>query len=1027
MHAVISNSIESLFDSLLERLKKSRPLKPLIVFASAKLAKHFNHFAALKDHSQSISALFLDSFLEEITPLMFGATSPRLTHIERAFRLEALIEESSFVKGDEKLESALKELKSSLHMGSYKSRCFVFCDKLSKLFGDYELHGGAGFLDKSDRPFLSHSSVAEEPHQMLQRALYNALYEGPFSQIQDLLAIKPKSLYAHIAFVGFSVLPKSVFQLLSHIDASALVEVYSLMPSSHYFGDLSVYENEDHALIGALGKQKRALQRQLEDSNACHKAYMQDETMSPTLLESIKADMALMHTGVKTLEENVCLSVQFKEYTSIRLELEGLAFHLAMLADKGLLENKSAHVFVPDLERYLPTIREVFERTTAQIPYRIAGQSVWDKNPLAHSFFSILEKGQSAWDAREVQKLVEDPYFLQGLLKKDERKAFSEFVHESSFSWGYNNAHQKSYLENEGLGQFCENEISKKEKRSSLVYAIDRWLDNNFLEVANLIDKEPLAKVLNALGELFEDLVPIRKGTLLSPAEISEYLIGLLKKYCAPNFNDDQAQAHFEDCLEACESLDKLLIAKENPNAILISSALHHLKTRFSKPSSPISGFSGVIFSPFVRAHLSSADFVGILGFDDSGSYADLSSKFTSLFGTCLVEVPSALDEAKTLFLDTLLCAEKAFFISFSNLSLSGEKAHLNSLGRIFHTYIQEKFCSKKGGSLAGLYTVEPEDECAFGKSQSIDALFYGPKASFLKSWKEPIATEENDKKSELKEFTLYEISLALTNPLEWFFQTNFRTSFTDSQKVLEDTGSDLFLKSHDRLGLIYGSENLTSAKALLQDIGPEGIFGEASYLDLKESLENKEHLLKSMGIEKLFFVELCSQRKTLCKGMRKENVGVFAPLIQVENYLVRGTIQSAFDKGIVSYAKDPLKARFSKAPYALALKELGMPSACFHIQSGEQIAFKGCLKTLVEYAEFASKNPSVIYPDTLEPLLHKDAGALKKRLEEKAFGFMPEPHMQALFSKEEAIDYTLLIETFYPWAKKLQEVFDGE
>lgn len=1025
MHAAISNSIESLFDALLERIKKSRPLKPLIVFASAKLAKHFNHFAALKDHPQSISPLFLDSFLEEITPLMFGSISPRLTHIERAFRLEALIEEGSFVKGDEKLEGALKELKRSLHMGSYKSRCFVFCDKLSKLFGDYELHGGAGFLEKSNA-FFSHSFLEEEPYPMLQKALYKALYEGPFSQIQDLLAIRPKSLYAHIAFVGFSVLPKSVLQLLSHIDTSALVEVYSLMPSRHYFGDLSVYENEDHALISALGKQKRTLQRQLEDINACHIAYMKDEPISPTLLESIKADMDLIQTDIKTVEANACLSVQFKEYTSIRSELEGLAVHLATLADEGLLENKSAHVFVPDLERYLPTIREVFERTHAKIPYRIAGQSLWDKNPLAHSFFSILEKGQSAWNARELQKLVDDPYFLQGLLKQDERKAFCDFVHENSFSWGYNTVHQKIFLENEGLGQFCKDEMSKKETRSSLVYAVNRWLDNNFLEAANLIDKEPLAKVLNALDELFEDLAPIREGTLLPPGKISEYLIGLLEKYCAPNFNDDEAQADFEDCLEACESLDKLLTAKEKPNAVLIASAAQHLKTRFSKPSSPIVGFSGVIFAPFVRAHLSSADFVGILGFDDSGSYADLSSKFTSFFGTCLVEVPSALDEAKTLFLDTLLCAEKAFLISFSNLSSSGEKMHLNSLGRIFHTYIEENFCSKEGDSLRGLYNAESNDEHALGKREWIDN-FYGPKASFLKSWKEPMIAQVNDKTSGLKEFALYEISLALTNPLEWFFQKNFKTSFADSQKVLEDTGADLFLKSRDRLGLIYGSENLKSAEALLQDMGPEGIFGEASYLDLKESLENKEQLLKSMGIEKLFFVELCSQRKTVCEGVRKESAGFFAPLIQVEDCLVRGTIQSVFDKGIVSYTKDPLKARFSKAPYALALKELGMPNICFHVHSGEQIAFKGCLKTLVEYAEFASKNPSVIYPDTLEPLLHKDAVALKKRLEEKAFGFIPEPHMQALLAKEETIDYVLLIETFYPWAKKLQEVFDGE
>lgn len=1010
MHAVVSNRLELLFDKLIERLEKSRPLRPLLIFSSKALSKQLISHMANCSSPMAPMCLSLDEFLDLGLSLFYPQLSPRLPESKRIHLVEVLYE--SALKKDSRFKH-LNESNEKIFASHPEARAHFF-QQLSSLIKAYELQGAARLKLSGSSELLA-----------LTKEMYAEIKIRGFSTLEDCLKHEAEPLFSHIAFVGFDRLDSEVLHFLKGIDSKALIELYALAPTMHYIADISAQLSNTSPLIAAYGSHKKALQVQLVDFGIDVESYFAaphgfenlllcEHTLVNSLvfdpkklrmeqgqcsrLDAYKMHLAMPEAGPIKMDFSNDISMCTSSFKRAIEEVKGLVAWLRELCAKEGFQKSNARIYLAHPEIYAPLIKTYFEQN--QIPFSLSVQTSTQPPRLIDSFLFALSFAQRRWSLGELISLFETPFFLPNAQKKELIEALQLFARTWKFSSSLNYDHRASRLhkEDKDLGSVNVENLSFY----TFEAAIQRWAKQMVSASSGLIEQEAIALVIERLQTFFSLLQPLRENARLDEEKASSALLEILDTFFRPKLGDP-SQSEFEALWQKIQSIEVLDLAE----GVRLQTAVMQLK-QGAQAKSVQEKSSGIVVCPLEKNHLMQSDITCLLGFDENALKESAASDFKDL---ALAELKHTLSfpSKNELFLDLILMTKEALFVSHSLKLLGKSCCPHPGLHLLKNDAAKALFCTKENTFV----DLEWEDVSLY-QDHSMQAKDDSTSSVLIQSASSP----PEDIKTK-KSITLYDLRTLLSSPLRWYYMHHLGADPFDLRSPLsvvdeEDNALEIFERGTSLYDGLIGSSQpqsisptaaLTSAQAQ-----SELMCALAPWID-----ESKN--------EKPFALELTPLRSTLVFAEQDEKQIAYAPLIETDKWSVTGKVRAALEKGVIALGKMDAKKQWLFASDALALKAAGFSSEILFIQDGKTKAISGDIEKLLQYAEFAHETPSVIYFDTLDLIVDKKAEKLQQKLFDKAFGYQPDSALAHYLTKEKDLNFEELIEKLHPSAKMLKEM----
>ncbi len=530
---------------------------------------------------------------------------------------------------------------------------------------------------------LAHATEASHPPAFLQRL--EARIKGGNLELPGL---PPR-----LSLFGVSALPPFHIHLLNLLGHCLELHLFLFEPTDQYWGDTQAPREQQrflrrHAkpgqtaeefhldtgnpLLASLGKPGRDFARAIQTLTPHADDELFDEPAATTLLTALQAD--IFQLTDRTAEEKAASSAHDRSlqvhccHGPMR-ELEVLHDHLLDLFQTlPSLTPKDILVMMPDVEPFAPFIEAVFDAPDDEahrIPFAIADRSASAENASAQALLQLLAMHGSRFGAAEVLALLETaPVRRRFGLAEADLETVQRWIAETAIRWGIDAEHRTEF----DLPAFGQNSWRSGLERLLLGYAMAPQGADLFHDSAPVNDIEGgnadiLGKFADFAEKLF-DLIP--KLGAPRPLDAWERTFAQL----ALTFLDDSEESANEirRLRTVFESLGAL--GRQHPEAVPFEVVHAQVAEAFADTNSSRGFLVGhVTFCSMKPMRSIPFRVICILGLNDDAFPRRDANGALDLLAHAGGVGRSRREEDRQVFLESLLSARDALYLSYSGLS----------------------------------------------------------------------------------------------------------------------------------------------------------------------------------------------------------------------------------------------------------------------------------------------------------------------------------------------------------------------
>lgn len=461
LNVVMSNRMEVLAGALAQHLlvsPLSLPLSPEILLVQNRGMEHWlsMEIASHQGVCANIRFLFPEAFFEEILGKALPGLSrdPRFAPEVLTWRilglLPVLLEDQGF-----------EDLKSYLHGPDAERKAFQLAARIARLFDQYLLFRPAMVLGWER---------GEDTHW--QATLWRACIEGSegvhgtavaarFLEAAGKDRLWVQGLPERVSVFGFTALPRLHLQVLEGLSRHREVTLYQINPCEEYWGDIlpevriegllsrgrgrtreGMHLVEGNALLASLGRQGKEFLDLLLEYPSEGRAFFEDPGEG-SLLTAIQSDILhLRDRSLCPLELSPNdRSMEIHACHSPLREMEVLYdLLLSCFEEDPSLGPADVLVMTPDIERYAPLVRAVFdtpEEERVRIPFAIADRNPLREGPLSQTLMAVFELSRGRFTASEVFRILESPLVFPAFgLGEQDLDRLRSWVRDVRIHWG---------------------------------------------------------------------------------------------------------------------------------------------------------------------------------------------------------------------------------------------------------------------------------------------------------------------------------------------------------------------------------------------------------------------------------------------------------------------------------------------------------------------------------------------------------------------------------------------------------------
>jgi exodeoxyribonuclease V gamma subunit len=530
-----------------------------------------------------------------------------------------------------------------------------------------------------------------------------------------------------VSFFGISSLPPFLFKVIGEVSKHLDVHFFHLDPTDLYWGDIQSAREQDRAmrqrpqdhlsaedlhfetgnpLLASMGKAGRDFTRLLLEVDAeSETSLFQPDPAPRHLLAHLQADIFQLEDGAQPAEFSVAPedpSIQVHCCHSPMRELEALHDQLLALFEADpTLTPRDILVTMPDVEGYAPFIEAVFgapESPEVAIPFSIADRSARTESTIADVFLRLLDLTGGRFGVTAVFSLLETPAIQRRFeLAENDLPVLRAWVRKTEIRWGIDSAHRA------GLGQpaFDQNTWRSGLRRLLLGYALpgdERTLFEDILPVREV--EGELAATLGHFVDFADSLfVHIRGLEDSRPlADWERALRALLDAFFS---DDDEFTDELHRIRAVLEALGKAQIDADFTAPVEFAAIREHLLSALADTDSGVGFLAGsATFCALKPMRSIPFKVICMLGMNDTAfPRHDAPPAFDLAAAQPRAGDRNLRDDDRHLFLETLLSARDALYISYSGLSNRDNKESppCAPVGELLD-YLDTRFPPPEGG-----------------------------------------------------------------------------------------------------------------------------------------------------------------------------------------------------------------------------------------------------------------------------------------------------------------------------------------
>jgi len=286
--------------------------------------------------------------------------------------------------------------------------------------------------------------------------------------------IDSSTLPPRLSVFGVSSAPPAYLDCLAQLARHIDVDVYTLNPCLHYWGDVvserglaklralwrrrgladaSEYYSVGNPLLSSLGRTGRDFLELLQERSDDEEYGFTEPRDGPlSHLERLQTDILTLCRRGAGGDDPAAIplssgdeSVALHACHSPMREVQVLHDHLRRIFASEDVLPRDVVVMTPDIDRYAPYIEAVFgnARGPRYIPWSITDRSLPGVHPAIQVFSALLDLPRSRLGASEVLSLIEVPAVHRAFdLDADAIERVRSWIRESGIRWGADNAHR---------------------------------------------------------------------------------------------------------------------------------------------------------------------------------------------------------------------------------------------------------------------------------------------------------------------------------------------------------------------------------------------------------------------------------------------------------------------------------------------------------------------------------------------------------------------------------------------------------
>lgn len=823
-HLYTGNKLERLAELYRRAVFDHPPADPFtpetIVIQTRGMADWLTQFlAADSGIAANLDLPYLENFVrntmlrsfDPATAAAFRRDSELFSQEVMAWRLAALLEDNA---------GRVPEL--ARYLTGDARKLLQLADKIAALFDQYQVYRQEELLR------WAAGEQGAERH-LWQRDLYLALREGgaegrefyfqKFFQLQQLGDPVP----ARISVFGAGAMPPIYLEFFQQLSRFREVNFFYLNPCREYWGErprrVSDAEFDQNPLLASFGRQGREFfNRVIEIHEQCRteeksvfEEYVPGGENGPeytgyTMLTALQED--ILSLRLRRPDGDGFLvgrpleippgdrSIRVFNCHGIRREVEVLHDQLLTLMN-GALDDappqpREIIVMAPDINKYEPYIRAVFDLGDLAGAYTISDRSLRSSGQIADTFLRLLDLPAERFEASQVISLLDLPALRARFhIPEEALETISRWVRRAAIRWGFDAASHRKFCD----VPFEEFSWSQGLDRLLLAFAMAETPDSDLAEGLSGLGSVPEGEAellgnfisfirrLAALGpeldvpctpaEWRERFLRVLDSFFLSSRETAAEFAALRASFSA--FADNAAKAGYERPIPREAAADRLGSSLEEPLQ----------GTSFLRGK--------ITFCSLVPMRSIPMEVVAILGLKE-GEFPRRENKF----GFNVLATPHPGDRSRTaedryLFLEAILSARRNLLLFYQGQSLKdGSELPPAVPLTEFLNCMQQSFPGFKV-SKTRLQGFHPD---AFREGNDLDLRSYSSencKAAALLLSSDTPSDGADQRPAPLppeplpESIPLHDFEQMFINPCKWFLKNRANTLFLDRELTLED------------------------------------------------------------------------------------------------------------------------------------------------------------------------------------------------------------------------------------------------
>lgn len=1098
----LSNNFNFLFEEFSKSYKKSTPFEKHLILVPSFATEFYLKRKLAEDLGifMNVEFSFLASGIKKLISLFYPEIKMQ-NQLDLSLELEEEITNlvDSFEKRNELSEEqdCFKPLYEYLKGSIGSKKLTAFSDSLASLYLQYGLYAESVHEDWNKKETLH-----------WQQALWKKVTrETSFlTNPYQVLELEPKKIDCslNVTLFGFNFVPKVYFQILEKLSSKINLQIYQLSPCRLFWTDIrspyekmalvshlkrvgakakdlesiSSYLSETNPLLASLSKLGRSWFHLLEEASfkenqeryliqnealeidfyrEYHEGLENEISKSPmTLLKYIQMDLLSLRKPNEKFPVKLDQSIGVHQATTYQREVEVLYDYLLDLFSKQKnLSQNEVMILVPEIEKYLPYIENQFKTSPFQVAFHDYPYSM--RNSLLRGFNHLMELVNSRWDKKSLFTLFEHPLFRARFnLTHEQIRDWKSWVEETNIQWGHNLKHQQKILQRnygdeekqktlhalswEDFFNLMIDKLSKRAERTPFEFHLNNL---DFSDVASL---NTMAEIII---QLKKDLKPFEENQKAPFEEWGEYLISIIDSYFGEEYEES---IEIKTLKKRVQEVAKLSNEKKN-NLYPFESFWFYLKKDLSVFHTEIYShqLEALSFYSLFSRPTRPAKVICALGLSDGifpRNPMDNPLLEIDKFSSTSYR-PIAVDQDRYQFLELLLLAQDALYLSYLGYSPETHREQLPSLFITeLLTYLDRSYeIGNKLPSHSLLFN-HPHlkfDARYYGEQNMHDEGFNLAKSYYLSSKKKALSrlTQDFNRKhslkmslglvSQLKTLNLQNLNSFIRNPLQRALNDRFQIYIKEEK--WENSEQNYVLtplqKAILRKKQFQGEENLSVSSAL-----PKGIFKEALQEQISEEFDSFDSYLDILGLKKESMV-LIELREDILEPVTISPSHFLYPAIDLELSPERkiklcGVIEQVTEKGLLSLSSSSFENIWCQWPTLLILSVLStnhnllFETNLYFIRSQKSFSFEISnpleeLKNFVIYYLMGHEQFLPFLPNWISMFTSKTVDELKQQMKsDLQSDYFNHPYAKSLLSQNELPEDKKLLD----WQMLSQELF---